>query len=172
MRARIIAAGAERLADGGRDALTRRAVAAAAGVQAPTIYRLFSDKRGLLEAVAEHGLAEHIAQNSRSTSRRRRRMCRSRVCARAGISTSCRSAVARSAAGSSGLLGGRERKRDYTGRRGGGEERENTDKERREMGTIVRARSGQLPRGRSFAGRVSGTSNLHNWVWFRVDIRA
>ncbi|WP_434044071.1 MULTISPECIES: TetR/AcrR family transcriptional regulator [Sorangium] len=62
VRARIIAAGAELLAEGGRDALTTRAVAAAAGVQAPTIYRLFGDKGGLLEAVAEHGLARYIAQ--------------------------------------------------------------------------------------------------------------
>ncbi|WP_437753552.1 TetR family transcriptional regulator [Sorangium sp. So ce1389] len=92
MRARIVAAGAELLAEGGRGALTTRAVAAAAGVQAPTIYRLFGDERGLLEAVAERGLAKHIAQNSRSISRRRRRMCRSplrsRIYARAGISTS------------------------------------------------------------------------------------
>ena len=44
--------------------MTTRAVAAAAGVQAPTIYRLFGDKDGLLDAVTEHGF--------RPTSRRRR----------------------------------------------------------------------------------------------------
>ena len=31
-------------------------------MQAPTIYRLFGDKRGLLDAVAEHGLTEYVAQ--------------------------------------------------------------------------------------------------------------
>ena len=62
IRARIIAAGATLLAEGGRDALTTRAVAASAGVQAPTIYRLFGDKSGLLDAVAEHGLARFVAE--------------------------------------------------------------------------------------------------------------
>ena len=60
-RARILAAGAELLATGGREALTTRAVATAAGVQAPTIYRLFRDKRGLLDAVAEQGMTRFIA---------------------------------------------------------------------------------------------------------------
>jgi AcrR family transcriptional regulator len=36
----------------GRRAVTTRAVAAGAGVQAPTIYRLFGDKDGLLDALA------------------------------------------------------------------------------------------------------------------------
>jgi AcrR family transcriptional regulator len=49
------------LADGGPAAVTTRAVAAAAGVQAPTIYRLFGDKDGLLEAVAEHVFATYVA---------------------------------------------------------------------------------------------------------------
>ncbi len=60
-RARIIVAATGLIASGGRDAATTRAVAAAAGVQAPTIYRLFGDKRGLLDAVAEHGLAAYVA---------------------------------------------------------------------------------------------------------------
>ncbi|MCE9576393.1 MAG: TetR family transcriptional regulator [Deltaproteobacteria bacterium] len=64
VRARILAAAAELIASGGRDAATTRAVAAAAGVQAPTIYRLFGDKRGLLDAVAEHGLAGYVADKS------------------------------------------------------------------------------------------------------------
>ena len=38
--------------------MTTRAVAQAAGVQAPTIYRLFGDKDGLLDAVAEHVMAD------------------------------------------------------------------------------------------------------------------
>jgi AcrR family transcriptional regulator len=37
-----------------------RAVAAAAGVQAPTIYRLFGDKDGLLEAVADRAFANYV----------------------------------------------------------------------------------------------------------------
>jgi AcrR family transcriptional regulator len=62
LRARILSAAAELLVDGGRDALTTRSVAAAAGVQAPTIYRLFGDKSGLLDAVAEHGFATYLKQ--------------------------------------------------------------------------------------------------------------
>ncbi len=64
VRARIVAAAAGLIASGGRDAATTRAVAAAAAVQAPTIYRLFGDKRGLLDAVAEHGLAAYVAEKS------------------------------------------------------------------------------------------------------------
>jgi AcrR family transcriptional regulator len=54
-RVRILAAASELIASGGPEAATTRGVAAAAGVQAPTIYRLFGDKQGLLDAVAEHG---------------------------------------------------------------------------------------------------------------------
>ena len=60
VRRRIVAAGAALLAKGGRDALTTRAVSVRARVQAPTIYRLFGDKDGLLEAVAEHVLMEFV----------------------------------------------------------------------------------------------------------------
>lgn len=55
-RTRIVAAAARRLGELGPDAVTTRGVAEDAGVQAPTIYRLFGDKDGLLEAVAEHVL--------------------------------------------------------------------------------------------------------------------
>ena len=61
-RARIIEAASQLVATGGVAALTTRAVAAAAGVQAPTLYRLFEGKQGLLDAVAEHGLAAFIAE--------------------------------------------------------------------------------------------------------------
>lgn len=61
-RARILVAAAGLIASGGIVALTTRAVAAASAVQAPTLYRLFGDKRGLLDAVAEQGLANFIAQ--------------------------------------------------------------------------------------------------------------
>lgn len=61
-RARIVAAAATLIAAGGPDAATTRAVSAAAGVQPPTIYRLFGDKRGLLDAVAEAVLASYVAR--------------------------------------------------------------------------------------------------------------
>lgn len=61
VRARVLDAASRLIADGGVSALTTRAVAAAASVQAPTLYRLFGEKRGLLNAVAEHGLATFVA---------------------------------------------------------------------------------------------------------------
>ena len=59
-RDRIVAVAARLLAEGGREAVSTRAVSAAAGVQAPTIYRIFGDKQGLLDAVAEHGFAAYV----------------------------------------------------------------------------------------------------------------
>lgn len=44
--------------------MTTRGVAEAAGVQAPTIYRLFGDKDGLLDAVAEHVMTTFVAGKS------------------------------------------------------------------------------------------------------------
>ena len=64
VRDRIVSAAEALIAFGGSAAATTRAVAAAAGVQAPTIYRLFGDKRGLLDAVAQHGVAEYVAGKS------------------------------------------------------------------------------------------------------------
>jgi AcrR family transcriptional regulator len=61
-RDRIVGAAAALLQEGGRDAVTTRAVSAKAGVQAPTIYRLFGDMGGLLEAVAEHGFNAYLAE--------------------------------------------------------------------------------------------------------------
>ncbi|MFI7610581.1 TetR/AcrR family transcriptional regulator [Nonomuraea terrae] len=60
-RERLLFAAAKLLASGGREAVSTRAVCAAVGVQAPTLYRLFGDKDGLLEAVAAHGLREYLA---------------------------------------------------------------------------------------------------------------
>lgn len=57
----MVHAAAELLVDGGRDALSTRAVSAAAGVQAPTLYRTFGDKEGLLDAVAAHGFQSYLA---------------------------------------------------------------------------------------------------------------
>jgi AcrR family transcriptional regulator len=59
-RERIIEAAAALLTEGGREAVSTRAVGAAAGVQAPTIYRLFGDKQGLLDAVASHGFSTYL----------------------------------------------------------------------------------------------------------------
>ena len=62
---RIVRAAAELLAEGGREAVSTRSVAAAAGVQAPTIYRLFGDMRGRLAEAAPRGLrvpASKVAQ--------------------------------------------------------------------------------------------------------------
>src|SRR3954451_24925477 len=61
-RTRIVHAAATLLASGGREAVTTRAVSAAAGVQAPTLYRHFGDMRGLLDAVAEHGFAAYLGE--------------------------------------------------------------------------------------------------------------
>jgi AcrR family transcriptional regulator len=61
-RAQLVEVAAKLLAGGGPDAVTTRSVALAAGVQPPTIYRLFGDKNGLLQAVAEHGFASYVAQ--------------------------------------------------------------------------------------------------------------
>ena len=61
-RAQLVQVAAELLATEGPDAVTTRSVALAAGVQAPTIYRLFGDKNGLLDAVVEHGFASYMAQ--------------------------------------------------------------------------------------------------------------
>ena len=60
-RAQLVEVAAELLATQGQDAVTTRSVALAAGVQAPTIYRLFGDKSGLLDAVVEHGWASYVA---------------------------------------------------------------------------------------------------------------
>lgn len=59
-RDRIVRAAAGLLAEGGREAVSTRAVAAAAGVQAPTIYRQFGDMRGLLDEVASFGFSVYL----------------------------------------------------------------------------------------------------------------
>ena len=67
-RDRMVRATADLLAEGGREAVSTRTVAAAAGVQAPTIYRQFGDMRGLLDAVASHGFSAYLQSK---TSRQR-----------------------------------------------------------------------------------------------------
>jgi AcrR family transcriptional regulator len=60
-RARIVGVAADLLRESGPAAVTTRRVAERAGVQAPAIYRLFGDKDGLLEAVAEHVMSDYVA---------------------------------------------------------------------------------------------------------------
>jgi AcrR family transcriptional regulator len=60
-RAGIIEVAAQLLREHGAAAVTIRAVAQAADVQAPTIYRFFEDKDALLDAVAEHVFATYVA---------------------------------------------------------------------------------------------------------------
>jgi len=59
---RILRAALELLTDGGTEAVSTRAVSARAGVQQPALYRLFGDKRGLLEALASFGFEQYLAQ--------------------------------------------------------------------------------------------------------------
>jgi AcrR family transcriptional regulator len=61
VRSKIVEVAARLLREQGPAALTTRGVAEAAGVQAPTIYRLFGDKDGLLDAVAEHVMATYAS---------------------------------------------------------------------------------------------------------------
>lgn len=48
------------LAEGGHEAVSTRAVSAAAGVQAPVIYRIFGDKQGLLDAVTSEAFRIYL----------------------------------------------------------------------------------------------------------------
>lgn len=60
-RANVVECAAQLLREKGASAVTTRAVAQAAGMQAPTIYRFFEDKDALLDAVAEHVFATYVA---------------------------------------------------------------------------------------------------------------
>ena len=61
IRSTIVDVAARLLREHGPGAVTTRGVAEAAGIQAPTLYRLFGDKDGLLEAVAEHVMATYVS---------------------------------------------------------------------------------------------------------------
>ncbi|MFC6005082.1 TetR/AcrR family transcriptional regulator, partial [Streptomonospora nanhaiensis] len=61
---RIVQAATELLAEGGREAVSTRAVCARSGVQSPTIYRIFHDKQGLLDAVARQGFERYLADKA------------------------------------------------------------------------------------------------------------
>jgi len=62
IRVRILDAAVRLLEEQGRDGVTTRAVSSAAGVQAPTIYRQFTDMNGLLDAVAARGFETYLAR--------------------------------------------------------------------------------------------------------------
>ena len=64
VREAVVEAAALVLKEQGAAGLTTRAVAQLAGVQAPTLYRLFGDKDGLVEAVAEHVMATYVASKA------------------------------------------------------------------------------------------------------------
>jgi AcrR family transcriptional regulator len=59
-RGRIVRAATDLLSDGGRAAVSTRSVSTAAGVQPPTIYRLFGDMDGLLDAVATQAFEDYL----------------------------------------------------------------------------------------------------------------
>ncbi|MFB9928181.1 TetR/AcrR family transcriptional regulator [Amycolatopsis halotolerans] len=61
-RGRILGEAVKLLAAAGPSGLSTRAVATAAGVQTPTLYRLFADKDGLLDAVATFGFESYLAE--------------------------------------------------------------------------------------------------------------
>lgn len=66
MRNRILQAGLELLEEGGSEAVSTRAVGTRAGVQQPTLYRMFGDKRGLLDALASFGFERYLASKQQA----------------------------------------------------------------------------------------------------------
>ncbi|UOX92057.1 TetR/AcrR family transcriptional regulator [Amycolatopsis sp. FBCC-B4732] len=63
-REKIVETAARLLQEHGAAAVTVRAVAQAAGLQAPALYRFFEDKDALLDAVAEHVFTTYVAEKS------------------------------------------------------------------------------------------------------------
>src|SRR4051812_49137534 len=61
LRERIVRAAIELMREGGREAVSTRAVCAAAGVQAPAIYRYFTDMNELLRAAARAVFAGYVS---------------------------------------------------------------------------------------------------------------
>lgn len=68
-RSKITEAAALLLREGGVHAVTTRAVANEAGVPTPTIFRIFGDKDGLMDSVAEKVMATYVAAKSDLASR-------------------------------------------------------------------------------------------------------
>jgi AcrR family transcriptional regulator len=61
-RERILQAAARLLAESGGEPVSTRAVCAAAGVGAPTLYHHFGDKDGLLDAVVAYGFERYLKE--------------------------------------------------------------------------------------------------------------
>lgn len=66
VRERLLAAAFDAAVTGGVDAVSTRAVCAAVGVQAPTLYHHFGDRAGLIRAVVDRAFEEYSAQKDRS----------------------------------------------------------------------------------------------------------
>ena len=64
VRAALIAAATHQVATSSDGDLATRAVCEAAGVTQPVLYRLFGDKRGLLDAVADAGFDRYVRRKS------------------------------------------------------------------------------------------------------------
>jgi AcrR family transcriptional regulator len=58
---KILSAAADLLESGGSEALTSRAVCAAAGITAPTLYHHYGDMTGLINALVTRGIADFMA---------------------------------------------------------------------------------------------------------------
>jgi AcrR family transcriptional regulator len=67
LRSRIVRAAADLLRRDGRAGVSTRAVSAAAGVQAPAIYRQFTDMTELLHAAAREVFAGYVREKSKRT---------------------------------------------------------------------------------------------------------
>ncbi|GAA2335290.1 helix-turn-helix domain-containing protein [Dactylosporangium salmoneum] len=65
-RAHVVEVAARLLREEGPAAVTTRAVAQAAGLQTPVIYRLFEDKDALLDAVAAHVFSAYVTGKARA----------------------------------------------------------------------------------------------------------
>ncbi|WP_275467333.1 TetR/AcrR family transcriptional regulator [Streptomyces noursei] len=68
-RHRVLQVAAELLEEGGSEAVSTRAVATAAGITAPALYRMFGDKDGLLAELATHGFEMYLAEKHEALSR-------------------------------------------------------------------------------------------------------
>ncbi|MFF0163613.1 TetR/AcrR family transcriptional regulator [Streptomyces sp. NPDC005263] len=62
VRRQVLQVAAKLLEEGGSEAVSTRAVAAAAGVTAPALYRMFDDKDGLLAELAAYGFEMYLAE--------------------------------------------------------------------------------------------------------------
>lgn len=61
-RRQVLQVAATLLEEGGSEAVSTRAVAGAAGVTAPTLYRMFGDKDGLLAELAAYGFEMYLTE--------------------------------------------------------------------------------------------------------------